>query len=106
MTDQITPEIFVHLVDLAALELTPEQGEYLRRELNLQLKSIHELELIPLSAEVPISLHGVPFPAEISPALRNDEWLPYANPAAIIDQAPKTADGYIVVPDIQHTTLE
>lgn len=106
MTDQITPEIFTHLVDLAALELTADQGEYLRRELNNQLKSIHELEAIPLDADVPISLHGVSYPAAISPALREDEWLPYADSQSIINQAPQTADGYIVVPDIPHTTLE
>ena len=106
MTDQITPEIFDHLVDLGALELTPSQADYLLRELNNQLKSIHELEAVPLSVDIPISLHGIPFSPEISPALREDHWLPYDDPASIIEQAPLTADGYIVVPDIQHTTLE
>ena len=106
MTEQITPDIFTHLVDLAELDLTPEQGEYLRRELNNQLKSIHELEAIPLDADVPISLHGVPYPAAISPALRADEWFPYEDSARIIEQAPQSVDGYIVVPDIPHTTLE
>ena len=48
MSDPITPEIFAHLVDLAALELSPEEAEYLRRQLNNQLKAIHELEAIPL----------------------------------------------------------
>jgi aspartyl-tRNA(Asn)/glutamyl-tRNA(Gln) amidotransferase subunit C len=106
MTEPITPEIFTHLVDLAALDMTPEAGEYLRRELNNQLKSIQELVAIPLNADVPISLHGVPFPPAISPALRPDQWLPYEDPESIINQAPQSADGYIVVPDIPHTTLE
>jgi aspartyl/glutamyl-tRNA(Asn/Gln) amidotransferase C subunit len=106
MTEPITPDIFTHLVDLAALDLTPEQGEYLRRELNNQLKSIQELIAIPLNEDVPISLHGVPFPHAISPALRLDEWLPYEDPESIINQAPQSADGYIVVPDIPHTTLD
>ena len=48
MSDAITPEMFAHLVDLAALELSPEEAEYLRRQLNNQLKAIHELEAIPL----------------------------------------------------------
>jgi aspartyl-tRNA(Asn)/glutamyl-tRNA(Gln) amidotransferase subunit C len=106
MTEPITPDIFTHLVDLAALELTPDQGEYLRRELNNQLNSIHELEAIPLEADVPISLHGVPYPEAICPPLRADEWLPYQDAELIIAQAPQSADGYIVVPDIPHTTLE
>lgn len=106
MTELITPDIFTHLVDLAALDLTPDQGEYLRRELNNQLKAIHELEAIPLAADVPISLHGVPYPQAISPALRADEWIPCADAELIIAQAPQSADGYIVVPDIPHTTLE
>ena len=106
MTELITPDIFIHLVDLAALDLTPEQGEYLRRELNNQLKAIHELEAIPLDASVPISLHGVPYPRDICPPLRADEWHPYADSQLIIAQAPQSADGYIVVPDIPHTTLE
>ena len=33
----ITPEVFDHLVQLAALELDEKQAEYLRRELNSQL---------------------------------------------------------------------
>jgi aspartyl-tRNA(Asn)/glutamyl-tRNA(Gln) amidotransferase subunit C len=106
MTEQITPDIFSHLVDLAALDLTPEQGDYLRRELNNQLKAIHELESIPLDADVPISLHGVPFPLDICPPLRADEWVPCADAELIIGQAPLSADGYIVVPDIPHTTLD
>jgi aspartyl-tRNA(Asn)/glutamyl-tRNA(Gln) amidotransferase subunit C len=106
MTELITPEIFNHLVDLAALDLTPEQGEYLRRELNNQLMSVQELTAIPLSEDVPISLHGVPFPRAISPLLRPDQWMPYEDPERIIAQAPQSADGYIVVPDIPHTTLE
>lgn len=106
MTDQITPDIFSHLVNLAALELAPEEGEYLRRELNNQLKSIDELIRIPIKADTPISLHGVSYPPYICPALREDEWKPYEDPDGIIHQAPQAADGYIVVPEIQHTTLE
>jgi Asp-tRNA(Asn)/Glu-tRNA(Gln) amidotransferase C subunit len=34
MSEEITPEVFNHLVTLAALELDEKQAAYLRRELN------------------------------------------------------------------------
>ena len=106
MTDPITPEIFNHLVRLAALELGPEEAEYIRRQLNNQLKAIHELEAIPLDSQAAISLHGVPYEAEISPAPRPDTWQPYPDVDELLAQAPQLAERYIVVPDIPHTTLE
>jgi len=105
MTDEITPEIFNHIVQLAALELDPEEAEYLRRQLNNQLKAIHELEAIPLDAGTPPASHGVPYTSATSPAIRPDEWLPHPDPAAILAQAPETDEGYIVVPEIPHTDL-
>jgi aspartyl-tRNA(Asn)/glutamyl-tRNA(Gln) amidotransferase subunit C len=106
MSDPITPEVFDHLVDLAALELDAEQAEYLRRQLNNQLKAIRELEAIPLDENVAATSHGVPYTTASSPALRADEWQPYPNPAGILLQAPQVDDGYIIVPEIPHTTLE
>jgi aspartyl-tRNA(Asn)/glutamyl-tRNA(Gln) amidotransferase subunit C len=106
MSDQITPEIFEHLVDLAALELDKEQAEYLRQQLNNQLKSIHELEAIPLDENIPASLHGVPFEAGQSSSPREDVWKPSPDVKDILTQAPEIEDGYIVVPDIPHTTLK
>jgi len=106
MIDPITPEIFNHLVELAALELEPSQSDYLRRELNHQLKAIQELEAIPLDSSVPPALHGTPYPLEISPDLRDDEWQPYPDPQEILSQAPDYESGYIIVPDIPHTQLE
>jgi aspartyl/glutamyl-tRNA(Asn/Gln) amidotransferase C subunit len=106
MTDSIDRETFKHLVSLAALELGPDESEYLRRELNNQLATIRILEAIPLEGDIPASLHGVPYPQEISQTPREDEWHPFENTAGILAQAPETEDGYIVVPDIPHTTLE
>ena len=106
MSEQITPELFNHLVDLAALELSADQAEYLRKQLNNQLKAIQELEAIPLDADVPISLHGVPYTAPESAAPREDEWHLYADAKDILSQAPELEDDYIVVPDIPHTTLK
>jgi len=106
MTDPITPEIFSHLVELAALELDPAEAEYIRRQLNNQIKAINELEAIPLDPSTHPTSHGVPYPPEISPALRADAWEPCLLADAILDEAPQTEDRYIVVPDIPHTTLE
>ncbi len=106
MSDPITPELFNHLVQLAALELSPEEAEYVRRELNHQLKSIHELEAIPLDSGVKITSHGVPYTEQSSPAPRPDEWIPYPDVNELLAQAPEVEDRYIVVPDIPHTTLE
>jgi aspartyl-tRNA(Asn)/glutamyl-tRNA(Gln) amidotransferase subunit C len=106
MSDAITPEIFNHLVLLAALELDPQEAEYLRRELNNQLKAIHELEAIPLNPDTLVTSHGVPYTADITPPVRSDEWIPYPEADKILQQAPQTDQDYIVVPDIPHTELE
>ena len=106
MSDAMDRPTFDHLVVLAALELDENQASYLHRELNHQLNAIRELEAIPLGDDIPITSHGVPFTAEISPPLRQDEWQPYADPAAIVGQAPESEGGYYVVADIPHTTLE
>lgn len=106
MNDSITPDLFAHLGNLAALQLSPEEAEYLRQQLNNQLKSIAELAAIPLGEDVPITSHGVPYTPAISPAPRQDAWHPYPNPQDILDQAPEVEDGYIIVPDIPHTSLE
>ena len=104
--DAITVEIFEHLVQLAALELTPEEAGYLRAELNHQLKAIHELEAIPLDPHTPLTSHGIPYTPQVRPAIRPDEWIPYPHPEDILAESPESEDGYIVVPDIPHTELE
>lgn len=105
MSDKITPELFNHLAELAALELSLDEAEYLRRELNNQLKAIHELEAIPLDPQTPVASHGVPYTPATSPALREDVVQPHPNPARLLETAPETADGYIVVPEIPHQEL-
>ncbi|MEJ2706616.1 MAG: aspartyl/glutamyl-tRNA amidotransferase subunit C [Anaerolineales bacterium] len=105
MSDEITPEIFDHMVDLAALELPPEESQYLRRQLNNQLKAIHELEIIPLVPDTQITSHGVPYTPHSTPPIREDEWRPYPHPEEILEQAPETEDGYVVVPEIPHEEL-
>jgi aspartyl-tRNA(Asn)/glutamyl-tRNA(Gln) amidotransferase subunit C len=105
MSDEVTPELFAYLVELAALELSPEEGEYLRGQLNNQLKAIAELERIALPDDVPPAAHGVTFGAAVRPALRADEPRPSQAAAKILAQAPETDEGYFVVPEIPQTEL-
>jgi aspartyl-tRNA(Asn)/glutamyl-tRNA(Gln) amidotransferase subunit C len=105
MSDQISPEVFEHLVRLAALELEAQEAEYLRGQLNNQLKAIHELEAIPLEAGTTVTSHGVPYTAEITPPTRADEWQPHPATEKILAQAPELDEGYIIVPEIPHTEL-
>ncbi len=113
MTDIISLEAFNHIVKLAALEIDANQAAYLHHELNSQLKAIRELEAIPLdhdtpndSEVLPLTSHGVPYTPQISQDLRPDKLQPYETPSTIVSQSPQEEDGYIVVPDIPHTTLE
>lgn len=106
MSEQIDLQTFQHLVKLAALDLTETEGEYIRRELNNQLKAIRELEAIPLDENVSTTSHGVPYSQIISQPVRPDVWQPYPNPEEILKQAPEVEDGYIIVPEIPHTTLD
>ncbi len=106
MPEEISPALFAHLVELAALELTPEEAEYLRRELNRQLEAIHQLEATPIPPDTPITSPGVPYTPPRRAPLRDDAWRPYPNRDALLRQAPETdAEGYVVVPDIPHETL-
>jgi aspartyl-tRNA(Asn)/glutamyl-tRNA(Gln) amidotransferase subunit C len=106
MPEEITPELFDHLVELAALELTTEEAEYLRRELNHQLASIHTLAAIPLPDDVEPAARGVPYPVETSLPLREDLHSPSDKAQAILAQVPQIEDSYIVVPEIPHEELD
>ncbi len=106
MAEQISPDLFNHLVELAALELSPEEAEYLRDQMNKQLKSIEELAAIPIPEGTPSAAHGVPFPAELRAALRKDTQVQAPEAADIRDGAPQTSDGYFVVPEIPHQDLD
>ncbi len=104
--NQIDPETFTHLVGLAALDMDATEADYLRTELNHQLRAIDELAAIALDESVEIASHGVPYPPEHRSPLRIDAPIATIHPDAILHQAPESEDGYLVVPDIPHTTLE
>lgn len=107
MSDPITPELFAHLAELAALDLPAAEAEYLRQQLNGQLKAISELERVPVPDDVPLASHGVPYPSALRPALRADVIHTDAALAArILAQAPEADEGYFIAPEIPHTQLD
>ncbi|HUF38836.1 MAG TPA: aspartyl/glutamyl-tRNA amidotransferase subunit C [Anaerolineales bacterium] len=106
MNEEITPEVFEKLVELAALELDPAEAEYLRRELNNQLSAIHILEGIPLPEGVEPAARGVPYPPERRPAIREDVIEDCEEREAILGEAPEVEDRYIVTPEIPQEDLE
>jgi aspartyl/glutamyl-tRNA(Asn/Gln) amidotransferase C subunit len=105
MPEEITPEIFDHLVELAALELTADEAAYLRRELNNQLSAIHILEQIPLTDDIQPAARGAPYPPQARAPLREDAVRASPDTAALLAQVPELDDGYIIVPEIPHEEL-
>lgn len=105
MTEEISEELFEHLVRLAALQLEPAEAQYLREQLNKQLIAIEELQAIPVDPDTPIAAHGVPYTPESSQPVREDEWHPEEDPRRILDLAPESEDGYVIVPEIPHTEI-
>jgi aspartyl-tRNA(Asn)/glutamyl-tRNA(Gln) amidotransferase subunit C len=102
----ISAEVFDHLVLLASFELPQDEADYLRAQLNSQLKAIHELAAIEVPQDIKATSHGVPYTAEISSPLRPDEIESCPEAEDIVRSAPETELGYIVVPDIPHEELE
>jgi len=106
MDEIIDKETFYHLVDLAAFELGAEEAEYLRREMNKQIKIIQEMAAVPIDEEIVLTTHGITFTPEISPDIRSDIGLPSGKAEDILKQVPENREGYIVVPESHHTELE
>jgi aspartyl-tRNA(Asn)/glutamyl-tRNA(Gln) amidotransferase subunit C len=106
MADKISGDDFKHLAELASLELSENEAEYLRKELNNQMVSIEVLESIPIEADTGTAAHGVPYSDYNSSVPRKD--ISYKDPHRedILTQTPELEDGYIVVPDISHEELD
>jgi aspartyl/glutamyl-tRNA(Asn/Gln) amidotransferase C subunit len=104
--ESIDEPTFEHLVELAALELSGDEKQYLRQELNQQMRSIRELEAIEIEPGVPITSHGVPYTPLISAGLRQDQDQPCPEADDILAQGPEVHERYFVVPDIPHEELE
>lgn len=106
MSEEITREVFDHLVDLAALELDDAESEYLRGQLNQQLNAIRQLAAVPLDELASSAPHGVNYTGEISQPPREDEPLKDKRVADILEQVPETAEGWIVVPEIPSQAVD
>lgn len=105
MAEEISKEVFGHLVELAALELDETESEYLRKELNNQLKILEELVLIPIPDDIEPAAHGVPYQEDKSSPLREDIHKMFPNHADILENAPEIDDNYFKVPNIPHEDL-
>ncbi len=101
--DEISEDIFHHLVDLAAFHLEDDEATYLRRELNGQLKAIRELDAIDVDTDVSITSHGVPYAEEMW--LRQDRIESSTMADDILEQAPEVDERSIIVPDIPHEEI-
>jgi aspartyl/glutamyl-tRNA(Asn/Gln) amidotransferase C subunit len=106
MSEEITRELFAKLVELAALELDEEEGEYIRAQLNSQLSAISELEAVPLKADTPPAAHGVTYTPDTSAPARVDKHDGYKNPDEILAGAPQEEDRYFITPEIPHEDLD
>lgn len=106
MNDKISPKDFERLAELASLELSAEEAEYLRKELNNQMISVEVLDSIPIDAETVTAAHGVPYDDYNSAQPREDVSKQDPHREEILKRAPELEEGYIVVPDISHQELE
>jgi aspartyl-tRNA(Asn)/glutamyl-tRNA(Gln) amidotransferase subunit C len=102
----IDPDTFSHLVELASFEFEPDQADYLRDQLNNQLKTIQELEAVPIDENITVEIHGVPYPQSHIQDLREDRSSIFTTRDELIGQVPRFEDGYVIVPDIPHQELD
>lgn len=106
MSEEITRVLFTKLVELAALELDEEEGEYIRAQLNSQLTAIAELTAVPLDANTPPAAHGVTYQPNTSAPAREDQHDGYKNPDEILAGAPQEEERYFITPEIPHEDLD
>ena len=106
MTETITQDMFASLTRTAALNLTPDEAERLRAEMNRQMAVIRRLEAIPLDDDLTPAVHGNPYPESIRSGLREDNPQDFENREGILEAVPRVRDGYIVSPDLSHRKLD
>lgn len=105
MNEEIDEKLFQHLVELAALELTDEEAQYLRKQLNQQLQVVHEMDSIPIGQDVPTSAHGIEYTSANSAPIRADVIEPSKKKLDLASIAPQFDDDFIIVPEIPHTKI-
>ena len=106
MTESVSRDMFASLTRTAALDLTPDEAERLRDEMNRQMAVIRRLEAIPLDDDLTPAVHGNPYQESVRAGLREDIPQDFANREGILEAVPRVKDGYIVSPDLSHRKLD
>jgi aspartyl-tRNA(Asn)/glutamyl-tRNA(Gln) amidotransferase subunit C len=91
----ISREEVEHVARLARLELTEEELELFRGQLSAVLERAQRIQALPLD-DVPPTAH----PVDLSNVWRDDVVAPFADVAAILENAPETEEGRFRVPQI------
>jgi len=91
----ITKEEVEHVARLARLELTDEEVELFRSQLDVVLERAQRIQALDLD-DVPPTAH----PVELTNVWRDDVVAPIDDPMPILESAPAIEDGRFRVPQI------
>jgi aspartyl-tRNA(Asn)/glutamyl-tRNA(Gln) amidotransferase subunit C len=91
----ISREEVEHVARLARLELTDEEIELFRSQLDAVLERAQRIQALDLD-DVPPTAH----PIELTNVWRDDVVSPFAEPGSILENAPAVEDGRFRVPQI------
>ncbi len=93
----LSKEDVLRIAQLARLELTSEEISRYQRDLGRVLEHMRELDSVVTEAGANSVVRHVP---KDSVAFREDKPLPFANVAALLENAPDSADGCFRLPAI------
>ena len=97
---KISREDVLRVAELAHLELTPEEIELYRGQLDEILSYIGKLEKLDVSNVEPMAQVLFPAPGEYHPELRDDTLVPCDIADSVLAQAPDSAKPFFRVPRI------
>jgi aspartyl-tRNA(Asn)/glutamyl-tRNA(Gln) amidotransferase subunit C len=97
---KISREDVLRVAELAHLELTPEEIELYRGQLDEILSYIGKLEKLDVSTIEPMAQVLFPAPDEAQPELRDDTLVPCDIADAVLAQAPDAAKPFFRVPRV------
>ena len=97
---KISREDVLRVAELAHLELTPEEIELYRGQLDEILSYIGKLEKLDVSNVEPMAQVLFAAPGEVHPELRDDTLVPCDIADAVLAQAPDAAKPFFRVPRV------
>ncbi|HLX86027.1 MAG TPA: Asp-tRNA(Asn)/Glu-tRNA(Gln) amidotransferase subunit GatC [Terriglobales bacterium] len=97
---KISREDVLRVAELAHLELTPEEIELYRGQLDEILSYIGKLEKLDVSNVEPMAQVLFPAPDDRQPELRDDRLVPCDIADAVLAQAPDAAKPFFRVPRV------